>query len=755
MPAFELPDFYMPYPARLNPSLERARHSSKRWAYQVGILGDEPSAGTRPIWDETAFDAMDYALLCAYTHPDAPPDELDLITEWYVWVFYFDDHFLEVYKRSQDQAGAKQYLDRLPAFMPLDLAERSPEPVNPVEAGLADLWPRTVPTKSVAWRRRFAGSTRNLLQESMWELANISGDRVPNPIEYVEVRRRVGGAPWSSKLVEHAAFVEVPDRIAGSRPMRVLEDTFADGVHLRNDLFSYERETTDEGEVNNCVLVLERFLGVGTQRAADLTNDILSSRLYQFENTVVTELPSLFEECGLEISERDAVLRYVKGLQDWQAGGHEWHLRSSRYMNEAVRPAPAITGRSLRGPAGVGTVAARLNPSPGSLGLTRFRSYTHAPYTRVGPTALPDFSMPYTARVNPNLERARQHVLDWAREMGMTGSGAHASRGSIWTEELLAGFDFPACAARIHPDASGDELDLSSGWLTWGTYGDDYFPAVFATTRNMAAAKAFNARLSWFMPLDMSPTPPPASPVEKGLADLWARTAAPLPMTGRRQFRRSIEEMTASWLWELANLIQHRIPDPVDYVEMRRATFGANFTKSLARLTDAGDVPSEVFRTRAMQELEHAAADYACLLNDVFSYQKEIEFEGEFHNGVLVVQRFLEIDRHAAVEMVNRLMTARMQQFEHIVATELPLLAAEFGLEGAARDGLGAYVRRLQDWMAGILDWHRLTARYDEAQLRRRYGRRSRPWRVPTGLGTGAARIASRHGGRRSGVTRT
>ena len=55
--------------------------------------------------------------------------------------------------------------------------------------------------------------------------------------------------------------------------MRVLRDTFADAVHLRNDLFSYQRETQEEGELANCVLVLERFLGHATQRAADTTND--------------------------------------------------------------------------------------------------------------------------------------------------------------------------------------------------------------------------------------------------------------------------------------------------------------------------------------------------------------------------------------------------------------------------------------------------------------------------------------------------
>jgi germacradienol/geosmin synthase len=209
----------------------------------------------------------------------------------------------------------------------------------------------------------------------------------------------------------------------------------------------------------------------------------------------------------------------------------------------------------------------------------------------------------------------------------------------------------------------------------------------------------------------------------------------------RRQLRQGVEDMTESWLWELANHIQHRIPDPVDYLEMRHNTFGADLTMNLARITQAGEIPREIFRTRAMRELENSAADYACLLNDVFSYQKEIEFEGELHNGVLVVQKFLDIDRGRAVLVVNDLMTARLLQFEHIIATELPVIADDLGLDADARGALDAYVVGLQDWMAGILDWHLLTRRYNEPELRRRYRTPPRRLGGPTGLGTSATVI--------------
>lgn len=295
---FELPDFYMPYPARINPRLEEAREHSRTWARDMGML--EGSG----IWEQSDLDAHDYALLCSYTHPDCTGPQLSLVTDWYVWVFFFDDHFLEIFKRTQDREGGKAYLDRLAAFMPMDLADGFPVPTNPVEAGLADLWKRTVPSMSLDWRARFAESTENLLNESLWELANINAERIANPVEYIEMRRKVGGAPWSAGLIEYAAGAEVPAAIADSRPLRVLRDSFSDGVHLRNDLFSYQREIEEEGELSNGVLVLETFLGCTTQEAADAVNDLLTSRLHQFENTALTELGPLFVEKGSTRSRR-------------------------------------------------------------------------------------------------------------------------------------------------------------------------------------------------------------------------------------------------------------------------------------------------------------------------------------------------------------------------------------------------------------------------------------------------------------------
>ncbi|MFE0178106.1 germacradienol/geosmin synthase Cyc2 [Streptomyces sp. NPDC059002] len=698
---FELPHFYLPHPPRLNPHLEEARAHSKRWARDMGML--EGSG----VWEQSDLEAHDYGLLCAYTHPECDGPTLSLITDWYVWVFFFDDHFLDMFKRTQDRAAGKAHLDRLPLFMPMDLATPMPEPRNPVEAGLADLWRRTVPAMSVDWRRRFARSTENLLNESLWELSNINEGRIANPVEYIEMRRKVGGAPWSAGLIEFAT-AEVPASVADSRPLRVLMETFSDSVHLRNDLFSYQREVQDEGELSNGVLVLETFFDCTTQEAADTVNDVLTSRLHQFEHTAFTEVPALALEKGLSGPEATAIAVYTRGLQDWQSGGHEWHLRSSRYMNEGALPTSPLAGLT-----GMGTSAADMGALLAAAAADRLRPYTHVPFQKVGPSRIPDIPMPFGLRLNPELEGARHRLVGWAHAMGILAEG-------VWDEDKLTAYDFPLCSAGIDPDGTAEAMDLSSQWLAWGTYGDDYYPLVFGRRHDMAAAKLCTERLSACMPVDGEPALVPANAMERGLTDLWRSTTRAMTTDQRRSLRDAVDTMTEGWLWELSNQLQNRIPDPVDYLEMRRATFGADLTMGLCRTDHGPVVPPEVYRSGPVRSLENAAVDYAMLVNDVFSYQKEIEYEGEIHNGILVVQNFFGCDYPRALRIVHDLLSQRMQQFQHVAAHEFPVLYEDFGLSKEARAVMDGYVVGLQNWMAAILNWHRDCRRYGAEDLARR-----------------------------------
>jgi germacradienol/geosmin synthase len=726
---FELPDFYVPYPARLSPYVPAARRDSNRWARGLGMLEGE-------VWTQADLDAHDYALLCGYTHPDTSPEMLALITEWYVWVFFFDDDFLVRYKQDGDRASALAYLTRLCAFLEPD---HGLEATNPCEAGLADLWARTAPHRSADWVRRFIEATRHLILASMWELDNIAAERIANPVEYVEMRRRVGGAPWSGCLVEHAVNAEVPAAVSDARPMRVLADAFADSIHFRNDIFSYQREVEQEGELDNGVLVFQTFLGCPPQEAADRLNDLLTSRLQQFEHTALVEVPAMALAAGLDAGSCADIAVYVKGLQDWQSGGHEWHMRSSRYMNKGGTTrsqSPWILPQaSVFGVPGLGNTAFTVRH------LTeRARGFAHVPFQRVGPSHIPALDLPFPLRLSPHLEQARTHLLAWVAAMGMLGEPLGVPGGGVWTAQKAADYDLALCSAGIGPDATAEQLCVSAQWLAWGTYGDDYFPAVFGRARDRVGAREQHERFALFMPIaDGEPVPEPRNGLERGLADVWRTTAATTSEDARVHLRRAVSDMTASWLWELENHALNKVPDPVDYMEMRRKTFGTDLTAALSSVGKGDVVPPELARHEVIASLENSAADYGFMINDVFSYQKEMEFEGELHNILLVVQTFFDCSYEHALGIVEDLMRLRLEQFQRAAEVELPVAYEDYALDDADRAALDGRAGQLRDWLAGVLHWHRHTRRYREEDLLRHNPlARPRPAAVPAQVSASA-----------------
>jgi germacradienol/geosmin synthase len=217
-------------------------------------------------------------------------------------LFFLDDHFLEAYMRPRNLAGGKAYLARLAEFM-TERSDGAPRPADPVERALADLWSRTMSGATADWRRRFRDSTEGVLDEHLRELPLFSRHQVPDPISYQDLRREGRAGPWSAALVELALSVPLPPAISATQPIRDLQDALGDTLRLHNDITSYHREAA-EGEVNNQVMVVQRFLGCDTQKATGIVQDLLVSRSQRFEEIVATDLPVLFAEHRLGATAR-------------------------------------------------------------------------------------------------------------------------------------------------------------------------------------------------------------------------------------------------------------------------------------------------------------------------------------------------------------------------------------------------------------------------------------------------------------------
>ena len=200
---------------------------------------------------------------------------------------------------------------------------------------------------------------------------------------------------------------------------------------------------------------------------------------------------------------------------------------------------------------------------------------------------MPRFYMPFEARCNPNVDAAREHSKAWAWQVGMlrsTQTETTPQDDFTWTEQEFDVTDSALLGAYSHPDVAVGELNLVTDWLIWGFFVDDDFFDRFKRSNDMDGAKAYVARLLLFMPIFLTVTPMPTNAVERSLVDLWFRTAPSKSVEWRCRLATDTVTMVSSWLWELFNMREQRITDPIDYFEMRRETGGGRWSAAASSM---------------------------------------------------------------------------------------------------------------------------------------------------------------------------
>ncbi|HEY3752757.1 MAG TPA: polyprenyl synthetase family protein [Pseudonocardiaceae bacterium] len=351
---------------------------------------------------------------------------------------------------------------------------------------------------------------------------------------------------------------------------------------------------------------------------------------------------------------------------------------------------------------------------------------------------LPEFRIDRAARLNPQLETARAHTAAWAGQMKLVDPNADVLP---WTVAQLAANDFGLLCSHKFPDAPVDQLNTITDWYTWLFHLDDYVVEAFSRTGDMAGAKAFLARTPQFVPLDIDQdAPTPTNPTERALADLWSRTAPTMSRGWRCRIRAGIDELLAGHLQELRHASVRHTANPVEYLEMKRKTNGGQIASCLAEFARGAELPPMVADGPTMRALIDAVRDSALLLNDIFSYDREATDAAETANMVLALRKFLGCGPEQAVAATNDLLTARIQQFEHIADVEIPEMCEEHQLVPEERSTVLGLVDSLRDWLPGWLEWHRRAARYlgdGTVAVTRSVTRRPAG---PTGIGTATAR---------------
>lgn len=294
--------------------------------------------------------------------------------------------------------------------------------------------------------------------------------------------------------------------------------------------------------------------------------------------------------------------------------------------------------------------------------------------------------------------------------------------GVPWTEAFYDAADYGGFAPLTHPTASFDDLKHISDWHTWGFYVSDVFRDGFLRTRNVVGGKAFVAGLKAVL----SGSAPATNPAEKGLADLAARS------TVDEEDVAHLGAYLDALLWELHNTVQGRVPDPIDLVEMRRASIATELSAKLVRKSVDAELPAELLRNSTMRALVDSFGDVPALRQEIVGFDHTYATGASTTSAVLAVQQFFECERQQAVSVVADLIAARLRQIVAIIG-ELPAIAAEYDLDTEARAGLHRYVEALKSWLAGELLWTQRSGRFSPTPRK--------SFHSPTGLGTAAVLV--------------
>ncbi|WP_371478770.1 terpene cyclase [Kitasatospora sp. NBC_00315] len=311
-------DLGSPFPFQVNPHAEEARGHLSAWARRTGLIRRESVV--------ERFEHADFGWFAAMVYPTADRERLELMADWFAWLFLVDDQLDDgTVGRDLDRAAAmtrelQEVLESPPG------AGAGPGGHSVAAASLAELWERTAATASASWRLRFAAHLEECLRTAAtWEAANRIRGVVPDEETYIRKRRHTGAIYVCMDFVDIVEDLDVPVALYRDRDFSAALDAACDVVCWTNDVYSLEKERS-LGETHNLVHVVEHHRGIDRAKAL---REVAA---------MITEATGLFlaKEAALLAAhpEHERVLRpCLAGMRSWMRGNLDWSRQTKRYRD--------------------------------------------------------------------------------------------------------------------------------------------------------------------------------------------------------------------------------------------------------------------------------------------------------------------------------------------------------------------------------------------------------------------------------------
>lgn len=302
----EIPAINCPFPAERNPNLDTVTAHTRDWAQQQGL----PSDGLAP-----------FSRFACQGHPEAPLPEMYLCSDWYSWLFLYEEP--RVIERGMELETVERFQE--PFLAVLDGESRSPTSYeDPLVRAFADICQRAAARMPPMWYERFIEHHRNYFASQRWEVCNRCSGHLSDRHVSVQKRRHTAGVYPAFDLIELASGISLSPDVYQHEVVTALRQSAANVLAWGNDLYSLRTDLKHE-DVNNLVTVLRDEQNCSMPEAVAQTRDLIQTEIHQFQ-ALSTRI--------IADSEMDGdILVYIPALEQWIGGCLAWAGERAQYVS--------------------------------------------------------------------------------------------------------------------------------------------------------------------------------------------------------------------------------------------------------------------------------------------------------------------------------------------------------------------------------------------------------------------------------------
>lgn len=306
--------------------------------------------------------------------------------------------------------------------------------------------------------------------------------------------------------------------------------------------------------------------------------------------------------------------------------------------------------------------------------------------------AIPNFTYPFSSSINPNVQDAELHFLEWLNHFSLVNDS---------TIRKVLAIKLHLLAAYTYPTASITSLELATDFLGWAFIYDDQ-------SEDMAIQEKID--YLWRLNHRLIETLRGINPVNRdeplihALANICQRAKRQCSVHCYKNFIQNVADFINASAWESKNICARIKPTLNTYLKMRAYIGGGYPLLDLIELVEGIECASEFVNHPTIQALRLTTNNIVLWSNDIISCQKEYQ-AGQYHNFVIILHQTCNCTLAEAIQQVKEMHDTEVKSFCELVS-QLPSFSLLVDAE------IQRYIAGLQSWISGHSNWFSISERY-------------------------------------------